>query len=354
MAHLDRYYKILGLEPGASPEEVKQAYRDLCRVWHPDRFPNDPRLQQKAQEKQKEINEAYEHLKSFRPGPGSRTPPGESQSQGPGRTGAAEHRSRRPGTPYERETTKRETRESGSQEARENGSGPSPSKGSSASPLRVGIWVIVAVAFIIILALASLDPQSQKTPDPVPSSPTTPNQSQAQPPRATLSLEDLELLKKLRPDVDWSPAEEGSRSRATRPQVSERHPVSLPSGTEIMPPRGTKGLGTLRIINGTDQDAVVKLVGSTVPRTTYRFVYTRANSEATIKGVGPGTYVLKFGLGVDWDQRSLRFLRNRSYFQFVDPLHFQETKTRYAEYEFTLHRVPGGTAHTTTIDESTF
>ena len=56
------YYKILGLEPDASAEEVKQAYRDLAKVWHPDRFAHDTRLQRKAQEKLKEINEAYEIL----------------------------------------------------------------------------------------------------------------------------------------------------------------------------------------------------------------------------------------------------------------------------------------------------
>lgn len=59
---MDDYYGILGLDPGASSEQVRQAYRDMARVWHPDRFAHDPRLQQKAQEKLKEINEAYERL----------------------------------------------------------------------------------------------------------------------------------------------------------------------------------------------------------------------------------------------------------------------------------------------------
>ncbi len=72
MDEIDRYYEILELEPGASPEEVKRAYRDLAKVWHPDRFPNDPRLQLRAQEKLKEINEAYEQLQSGRPGPRTR------------------------------------------------------------------------------------------------------------------------------------------------------------------------------------------------------------------------------------------------------------------------------------------
>lgn len=58
----DRFYELLGASPGASRQELKAAYRDLTKVWHPDRFAHDPRLQQKAEEKLKEINEAYEHL----------------------------------------------------------------------------------------------------------------------------------------------------------------------------------------------------------------------------------------------------------------------------------------------------
>jgi len=61
---MDKYYQILGLNSGASEEEIKQAYRDLVNVWHPDRF-SDPRLKEKANEKLKEINFAYEKLKSY-------------------------------------------------------------------------------------------------------------------------------------------------------------------------------------------------------------------------------------------------------------------------------------------------
>jgi hypothetical protein len=62
---IHRSYKILGLSPDASIEARKQAYKDLVKVWHPDRFSHDPRLQQKAQEKLQEINEAYEKIKSL-------------------------------------------------------------------------------------------------------------------------------------------------------------------------------------------------------------------------------------------------------------------------------------------------
>ena len=55
-------YRVLGVRPGASSSDLKAAHRDLAKVWHPDRFLHDLRLQQKAQEKLKEINEAYDQL----------------------------------------------------------------------------------------------------------------------------------------------------------------------------------------------------------------------------------------------------------------------------------------------------
>lgn len=62
---IDRCIEMLGLKPGASKEEVNEAYRDLASVWHPDRFANNLRLQKKAEERLKEINAAYEYIRSF-------------------------------------------------------------------------------------------------------------------------------------------------------------------------------------------------------------------------------------------------------------------------------------------------
>lgn len=61
---VNRCYRILGLPPGAALADIKKAYLDLAQVWHPDRFVHDPRLQQKAQDNLKRINEAYEILQS--------------------------------------------------------------------------------------------------------------------------------------------------------------------------------------------------------------------------------------------------------------------------------------------------
>ena len=63
---MKQYFEILELQPGATPDEVKRAYRDLAKVWHPDRFKGDsPRLKSKAAEKLAEINDAYEKIKAY-------------------------------------------------------------------------------------------------------------------------------------------------------------------------------------------------------------------------------------------------------------------------------------------------
>ena len=50
---------ILQVAPDASPEEIRRAYLDLVKVWHPDRFQSDARLRDKAQRRLQEINRAY-------------------------------------------------------------------------------------------------------------------------------------------------------------------------------------------------------------------------------------------------------------------------------------------------------
>ncbi len=54
-------YEVLGVPHGASEETIKKAYRDLARKYHPDNYANNP-LADLAQEKMKEINEAYDIL----------------------------------------------------------------------------------------------------------------------------------------------------------------------------------------------------------------------------------------------------------------------------------------------------
>ena len=58
-------YQVLGVPSTATDEEVKKAYRNLARKYHPDNYHDNP-LADLAQERMKEINEAYEEIQTQR------------------------------------------------------------------------------------------------------------------------------------------------------------------------------------------------------------------------------------------------------------------------------------------------
>jgi uncharacterized membrane protein YhaH (DUF805 family) len=64
---IDTALETLELERNATSQDIKQAYRDLVKVWHPDRFPTDLRIRCKAEEKLKKINAAYDILQNYDP-----------------------------------------------------------------------------------------------------------------------------------------------------------------------------------------------------------------------------------------------------------------------------------------------
>ena len=57
---VDDPYKVLGLSPDASDEEVKRAYRTLAKKYHPDLNPGD----QEAARRMQQVNEAYDQIKN--------------------------------------------------------------------------------------------------------------------------------------------------------------------------------------------------------------------------------------------------------------------------------------------------
>ncbi len=62
----DQYYEVLGLEPGASMEEIKKAYRKLSMKYHPDKVRQlGDEFRTIAEEKMKEFNAAYEYFKKM-------------------------------------------------------------------------------------------------------------------------------------------------------------------------------------------------------------------------------------------------------------------------------------------------
>jgi hypothetical protein len=60
-------YAVLGVSPNAGDDEVKRAYRELVRKYHPDNYRDNP-LSDLAEAKMKEINEAYDEIQRLRSG----------------------------------------------------------------------------------------------------------------------------------------------------------------------------------------------------------------------------------------------------------------------------------------------
>jgi len=60
------YYKILGVEKTATPDELKKAYRKLALKWHPDKCQQDEESKTKSEKMFKDIGEAYAVLSDER------------------------------------------------------------------------------------------------------------------------------------------------------------------------------------------------------------------------------------------------------------------------------------------------
>lgn len=76
-------YKVLGVSPNASDDEITQAYRKLAKQYHPDLHPGD----KNAEHKMKELNAAYDEIKKIRQGGASYNPYGSAGNPYQGQPG---------------------------------------------------------------------------------------------------------------------------------------------------------------------------------------------------------------------------------------------------------------------------
>ena len=234
--------RILHVTAAASPAEIRSAYLDLVKVWHPDRFQGDTRLLERAQRTLQQINDAYRLLERGTTAPASP---------------AAE--------------PVRPTDES------KSGAAMDASTTNSVwdylqSPLV--LQVCMGLAFGMALTLTFI---SRSTPEPV----VAPATDSALPPAST----EAQPLEPVSPAVP----------RASRPP----RPTGPDSGTEIGR-RGPAGRGALTIRSGLAMDAVVELLHDLGHR---RRMYLRRGEQITLLDLVPGSYQLRFAAGTGWKER---------------------------------------------------
>ena len=63
-SQISAYLELFDLPDSFTEDQLKQAYHDLVQVWHPDKHSHNERLRKKADDKMKEINQAYQVLQS--------------------------------------------------------------------------------------------------------------------------------------------------------------------------------------------------------------------------------------------------------------------------------------------------
>lgn len=145
------------------------------------------------------------------------------------------------------------------------------------------------------------------------------------------------------------------------PEISQKDPkdyISLQNGIVFSKKSYyLNGLGELQIKNGTNLDAIAKLVNMTINKSIFT-VYIKANNTYTIKNVKDGNYKLFFNLGNDWNSQIKAFNVNSGYEVFEDLFDFTTReyeegnyiRTRYSKFEVTLNPVIGGQAKTDNVN----
>jgi len=178
-------------------------------------------------------------------------------------------------------------------------------------------------------------------------------------PAVTERIPSLSLRNPSRSRMNASSAVVGKR--AAPAQAVDQRPTaynSLPTGTRITPDIGTNGHGTLMVINGTSEDAVVRLYDIATHQTVLWFS-VQAGSSAQRTQLPEGTYILAYTTGLDWLESEDAFQWHPSYSKLERQLRYTERPdsegiVQYHEMTVTLNPAIGGNIRTKAISREEF
>jgi hypothetical protein len=305
---IERHYRVLNLLPTASPEQVYQAYRDLVRVWDPQRFANQPHLELMAEAKLKEIIDAYNALAStgevsatpapkpppellnpvpdhiidqhapqplFTPDPPVAAEFGRTEEEPP----APEPMAQRPWEQMRPMSYPKPEPQPIPPAIQFTPPRPAPPVGSRVLRLAVQFSVFLVPVWLAALGLYLYTSN--------PSRVARENELATPPVRAEVKTPAPGTHARHLPKRSAEPVEE-------KPEAT---PISLPTGTDLVTPRGRTGAGRFRIANRSGQDAVVRVAEQGAPGTPLRLVYVQASTEVPIAGIGTGVYIVSVSLG---------------------------------------------------------
>lgn len=127
---------------------------------------------------------------------------------------------------------------------------------------------------------------------------------------------------------------------------------SQPSHTDLL----SQAMGgTLKVSNGTNRDAYVKLITGQQLASAF---FVKSNSSYTLNPIPDGTYRVIFALGKNWNPKTQSFAQSKSFAKFDKPLNFTTMQLsngiQYRVFQITLHPVLGGKATTSGVNEQEF
>ena len=306
-------FQALGVPSYASWEQVRQAYKDLVRVWHPDRFQADPQLRERAEQQTQKINEAYHTLKNSQifSGYQSQPPPNAASDGAPAACAPAQRRNGRNRLMWDLQCR---------------------------WPIKA-VWFglvcltpLVLGGFLIsVLRVPNLDSILLQNSPSRPAilmparfiSPFGGTSETAGAFSAWARGEAMDLWRSIPKIGETQSGRVPAPVKDAGPQKDDLVPRGQPHHLDTaavapaMPVNGTEllwtrrsGAGELWVSNETGRDAFATLVQAhtTVP---VRAIYIQAKSKVCMRNIAPGLYDLLAEVGENWDPSHIRFRAGR-------------------------------------------